>query len=67
MLWNIVVYYIYCGQFENRTGDYALLAIVNKSVEFGFDNSSGAAIIQITMILLEYEWIVHLVKLLNRI
>ncbi|OTF81960.1 Laminin G and EGF domain containing protein [Euroglyphus maynei] len=48
---------LYCGQFENGTGDYALLAIVNKSVEFRFDTGSGAAIIRSTMILIDDEWI----------
>ncbi|KAH9506007.1 Basement membrane-specific heparan sulfate proteoglycan core protein, variant 5 [Dermatophagoides farinae] len=53
---------LYCGQFENGTGDYALLAIVNKIVEFRFDTGSGAAIIRSTMILLDHEWIEIIVR-----
>lgn len=47
---------LYCGQYTNGTGDYAALAIVNRSVEFRFDTGSGPAIIHSPFSLTDNEW-----------
>lgn len=47
----------YTGQYNNGSGDFAALTIVNRSIEFRFDTGSGAAIISSPFPLEDEQWI----------